>query len=258
MAQSYRRQAIALIATLMIAPGLQAQSDRIEGLLAVGSRHSALMTISAQTGDLVGYFFRNASEVGKSLLQRCLPELYCRVEGVRLTQPMIDRPAVPIDDEPSGWWQVVDARNATMVSEFTATRASSPTRFGTLAVDSEALRLNGKLLVPAVPVHGQTSILETYPVRAQDLVLIRESGDAECPVRFRWIALDGQRARATSPFGTCSDVIRVQQKEAETLELYMPERWIASSIPNDPNRVPVLVTYTYERGRLTQTKTPTR
>ena len=65
---------------------VNAVADVTEGLLEKGSTHSALFTMSPESGDLVGYAFKNQSAVGKVIFQKCQMENHFFGSGADVVQ----------------------------------------------------------------------------------------------------------------------------------------------------------------------------
>ena len=85
----------------------------IEGVLEKGPSHSALLSVSPESGDLIGYAFKNQSPVGKAIFQRCLPGMLCRL-GDSSTRLLNDAASLKFDDQPSGWYEITKARDVGM------------------------------------------------------------------------------------------------------------------------------------------------
>ena len=56
-----------------------AAAESVEGVLEKGATYSALFSASPESGDLIGYPFKNQSAVGKAILGNCLPGMHCKV-----------------------------------------------------------------------------------------------------------------------------------------------------------------------------------
>ena len=62
---SFKQSLILTVATLATLLSTTINAETVEGLLEKGATHSALFTVSPESGDLVGYAVKNASPAGK-------------------------------------------------------------------------------------------------------------------------------------------------------------------------------------------------
>ena len=195
---------------MFIASYTHAQAETIQGVLEQSGSYSALFAASPESGDLIGYPFKNNSAVGKTILANCLPGLVCNV-GKATTRQLRDASALTFKDQPMGWMEVTQAANAGMVSAITSYEKSVKTRFGTLAVaaDNVSLQMNGKPVLPGVAGNNSLSIVANYELGNADVVLVQNTGGAACAAMYSFITLTKINLRATPEFGTCSDIIRV-------------------------------------------------
>ena len=80
----------------------------IEGLLEQGRQHSAILTVSPESGDLVGYVFANDSIVGRAVRQACQVGKPCALRDVTLMDiPAAQGDELGFTDHPSAWVAVV-------------------------------------------------------------------------------------------------------------------------------------------------------
>ena len=110
---------VAISATVFTASYTHAQAETIQGVLEQSGSYSALFAASPESGDLIGYPFKNNSAVGKTILANCLPDLVCNV-GKATTRNMQGTSALTFKDQPMGWMEVTQAANAGMVSAITS------------------------------------------------------------------------------------------------------------------------------------------
>lgn len=187
-----------------------AHAETIQGVLEQSGGYSALFAASPESGDLIGYPFKNDSPVGKAILANCLPGLVCNI-GKSATREMRNTSALRFKDQPMGWMEITRASNAGMVSAIKNYEKSAKTRFGSLAVaaDNVSLQLNGKPVLPAVAGNNSLSIVASYELGNADVVLLQNTGGSACAAMYSFITLTKTNLRATPEFGTCSDIIRV-------------------------------------------------
>lgn len=200
--------AIGAITLLMAIPTL-ATAESIEGVLEQSGSYSALFTASPESGDLVGYPFKNNSPVGKTILANCLPGLVCKV-GKASTREMQDPSALKFNDQPMGWMEITRATGAQMVSAISQYEKSVKTRYGTLAVGANnvSLQFNGKPVLPSVEGNNSLSIVANYELGKNNVLLVQNTGGTACPAQYTFVTINATGVRATPEFGTCSDIIR--------------------------------------------------
>ena len=200
--------AIGAITLLMAIPTL-ATAESIEGVLEQSGNYSALFTASPESGDLVGYPFKNNSPVGKTILANCLPGLVCKV-GKASTREMQDPSALKFNYQPMGWMEITRATGAQMVSAISQYEKSVKTRYGTLAVGANnvSLQFNGKPVLPGVEGNNNLSIVANYELGKNDVLLVQNTGGTACPAQYTFVTINAAGVRATPEFGTCSDIIR--------------------------------------------------
>jgi hypothetical protein len=201
---------LAACCTLYLSSFTLAQAETIQGVLEQSGGYSALFAASPESGDLIGYPFKNNSAVGKAILAKCLPGLVCNI-GKASTREMRNTSALTFKDQPMGWMEITRASTAGMVSAINTYEKSVKTRFGTLAVqaDNVSLQMNGKPVLPGVAGNNSLSIAASYELGSTDVVLVQNTGGSGCPAMYSFITLTKTNLRATPEFGTCSDIVRV-------------------------------------------------
>lgn len=86
-----------------------------------------------------------------------------------------------------------------------------PTRFGALTINDENMLLyKNKSFNPEIQGNNSLSLLGTYRLDTQDIVLIQDNGGTACPAQLYFITLSASKVKASQPFGTCSDLIKVK------------------------------------------------
>ena len=254
----HKAAATLVMASTAWAPAF-AQVQPLEGLLEVGPQRSVLLVLSAESGDLVGYVFRNESAAGRVILEQCVPQMFCRVARAEVGSAAAPFGLLRGPDRPSGWLELNAAREVSLVSGVAPASSASSERYGALAVTGRALTLNGQALQPPVEGSSGLAMAGTFPARGYEAVLLQEAGDAACPVRFRFVAIDGRRARASRAFGTCSDIVRVEQDEDGTVVVHM----VGPALPAPAGEARsknarARITYRYRAGQLTESSWPAR
>lgn len=187
---------------------VQAQAETTEGVLEKGPSYSALFSVSPESGDLVGYAFKNQSPAGKSILQRCLPGMLCRIE--KSTQrAMGDTSALRFADHPSAWFEITQVSGVQMATVVHGYDSLLKTRHGTVSVRAQdnVLLFRGKPVVPAVEGNSGLSIVASYELGQAVVLLLQNTGGSACPALFRVLTVAAGGVRMTSEFGTCSDII---------------------------------------------------
>lgn len=221
-----------------------AHAESIQGVLEQSGGYSALFAASPESGDLIGYPFKNDSTVGKAILAKCLPGLICSI-GNASTREMRNTSALTFKDQPMGWKEITRASNAGMVSAINNYEKSVKTRFGTLAVaaDNVSLQMNGKPVLPGVAGNNSLSIVASYELGNADVLLVQNTGGSSCAAMYNFITLTKTSLRGSPEFGTCSDIIRVTSdlKSAVTLV----------TVGNKPSEK---VVFQYVDGRLMKSK----
>lgn len=198
------------ISTLLLAAGAWtlAAAEPIDGVLEKGNPYSALFSASPESGDLIGYPFKNQSAVGKAILGNCLPGMLCKI-GDGAVRNMDNTDALKFADSPSGWLEITRAKDVGMDSAVFGYEKKLKTRFGVVSVREEGnlLLFKGKPVAPAIEGNSSLSIVAHYEINQSDVVLLQDTGGTACPALFRFITVSAAGLRATSDFGTCSDII---------------------------------------------------
>jgi Tfp pilus assembly major pilin PilA len=97
-----------------------------------------------------------------------------------------------------------------------------PTRFGSLKINGENMLLyKNRPLKPEIQGNNSLSTVGIYQIGISDVVLIQDNGGTACPAQFYFVSISNNGVMATSPFGTCSDLVEVKQV-AETISVTMP------------------------------------
>jgi len=88
-----------------------------------------------------------------------------------------------------------------------------PVRFGSLKINHENVLLyNNHSLAPEIRGDRSLSVVSTYILGNSDVVLIQNNGGSACPALFHFVTVSNSGVKATSEFGTCTDLIDVKQK----------------------------------------------
>lgn len=240
------------ISGLLGTVSVTALAQGIEGVLESGATHSVLFVVSPESGDLVGYAFRNASPVGKTILAGCMTEMLCRL-GQSKEREMRDPPAQQFKDQPAGWMELTSVRGVEMASE--AVREDSVnTRFGRVSSNEDLqLLFKGK---PLPGLMGDFSIARQYESGAADVLLIESAGGTACPAMYRFATVTARGITVTPEFGSCSDLIATYQEGAR-IRVLMP-KLVSGSMSNMANegrqRIWAKATYVFAQGRVTEQK----
>ena len=185
-----------------------ATAEVTEGVLEKGPAYSALFSFSPESGDLIGFAFKNQSAPGRAILQNCLPGMLCKIEK-SATRPMHDNPALKLAREPAGWIEITMARQVGMTPAVFGYEKTLKTRHGMVSVHEEdnTLLFKGKPVKPAIEGNGALSIVAHYEMGHTDVLLLQNTGGTACPAQFRFINIGSGSLRASPEFGTCSDII---------------------------------------------------
>lgn len=180
----------------------------IEGVLNKGPSHSALFSVSLESGDLIGYAFKNKSPAGKAILQSCLPGMLCKL-GESSTRLLNDTTSLKFDDQPSGWYEITKARDVGMETAVFGYEKSLKTRYGVATVreDDQVFLFRGKPVKPAIEGNSGLSIVANYEMGQTDILLLQNTGGTACPAQFQIVYISPSGLRASPEFGTCSDII---------------------------------------------------
>ena len=197
---------IAALATLL---NTAARAETVEGLLEKGATYSALFSVSPESGDLVGYAFKNASPAGKAILQNCLSGMLCKVQKAA-SRILENTSLLTFTEQPMGWYEITKAQGPIGVETLVHGYESAvKTRFGTVSVrdDDKALLFKGKPVQPAIEGNSNLHIVARYEWGADDVLLLQDTGGSACPAQFRILQLSAKGLKTSPAFGTCSDLI---------------------------------------------------
>lgn len=185
-----------------------AAAESVEGVLEKSAPYSALFSASPESGDLIGYPFKNQSAVGKAILGNCLPGMLCKI-GDGAVRNMDNTDALKFADHPSGWLEITRARDVGMETVVFGYEKKFKTRFGLVSVREEGnlLLFKGKPVAPAIEGNSSLSIVADYEMGQSDVLLLQNTGGTACPALFRFITVNAAGLRTTPEFGTCSGII---------------------------------------------------
>ena len=86
------------------------------------------------------------------------------------------------------------------------------TRFGSLTVDQDrSLLFRGRKLTPSVDGNNSLGLNNPIQIGDTDVVLVVDNGGTACPAMYYFVTVSKSGARATKPFGSCSDLTSVKQ-----------------------------------------------
>ena len=187
---------------------LVAAAETVQGVLEKSAPYSALFSVSSESGDLIGYPFKNQSPVGKAILGNCLPGMLCTI-GKAATRNMDNTEALKFADQPSGWLEITQAKDVGMETAVFGYEKKAKTRYGMVSVREEdnLLLFKGKPVTPAIEGNSGLSIVADYQVGQSDVLLLQDAGGSACPAMFRFITVNAAGLRASPEFGSCSDII---------------------------------------------------
>lgn len=237
-----------------------AAAGSVEGVLEKGTPYSALFSASPESGDLIGYPFKNQSAVGKTILGTCLPGMFCKIDKAT-TRSMDDTTALKFADRPSGWLEITSAKNATMESAVSGYEKKVKTRFGVVSVREEdnLLLFKGKPVAPAIEGNSSLSIVANYEMGQSDVLLLQDNGGTACPARFRLITVSAAGLRTTPEFGTCSDIIYPTSDAKAGISVAMVGFMGAFESAAVHNKVAMTKTvYRFLNGQLTENGKPVK
>ena len=232
-----------------------------EGVLEKGAPYSALFSASPESGDLIGYAFKNESAAGKAILKHCLPGLFCKVEKSTM-RAMDNAPPLKTANEPMGWIEVTAAKNPRMEPVVFGYEKTMETRYGVLSVREEGntLLFKGKPVIPAIEGNSSLSIVASYELGKNDVFLLENAGGTACPALYRLVTINGAGLRATPEFGTCSDIIYPTFNEKTGVTVAMVG-FSGSSEPAAEQRKTAMTKTIYRlqpNGQLTENGKPAR
>lgn len=164
---------LAVLALALWSPS--AQAENLEGRLERAASHSVLWFVSLESGDLIGQVFTNTSQAGQIILANCLPGLACVVEGASAVEP--DEQLLKelhFEDQPSGWWYIQQAQNATMQASLPMSERELRTRFGSLNITEDRwLLFTGSPVLASPPQAAPTAAATSAASSAQPTRLSR-------------------------------------------------------------------------------------
>ena len=104
----------------------------------------------------------------------------------------------------------------------TALAEDIPTRFGSLKINDENMLLfKNRPLNPEIQGNSSLSVVGTYQLGSNDVVLIQDNGGTACPAQLYFVTTSASGVKATSAFGTCSDLIEAKQV-SDSISVTMP------------------------------------
>lgn len=238
-----------------------AAAETVEGVLEKSAPYSALFSASPESGDLIGYPFKNQSAVGKAILGNCLPGMLCKI-GKAAVRNMDDTEALKFADSPSGWLEITQARDIGMETVVFGYDQQAKTRFGLVSVREDDMRLlfKGKPVIPAIEGNSSLSIVAHYEIGQSDVLLLQNTGGTACPALFHFITVNATGLRATPEFGTCSDIIYPTFNEKTGVTVAMVG-FSGSSEPAAEQRKTAMTKTIYRlqpNGQLTENGKPAR
>ena len=134
-----------------LSPAWAQSPEVIEGLLEHGRPYSALFTLSPESGDLVGYAFRNDTGQGQAILTRCMPGLFCQVPKALTRRMPANISTLKFSEAPVAWFEITHAVPAQMVNGGDLLDQTD-TRFGPVRVrDDLTLLFKGNRQWKAIP-----------------------------------------------------------------------------------------------------------
>lgn len=201
-----------------------AATEKIDGELEKGNIYSALFTVSGESGDLIGLYFKNNSPVGKEVLTNCLPGLICEIKKGVIRAAPDNMPVLKFKSEPSGWIEITRATNAYMKSAFETGNKTLKTRYGLLSVHPETriLLFKGKPVTPTIEGNSSLHILNSYEFGKTDVVLLGNVGGTACPELYQFVTISSTGVSVTPEFGTCSEFININTEIKNSITVVLP------------------------------------
>lgn len=240
------KKSLLAVTAMMLTAAVYAEP--ISGVLTIGKQHSALVSVSEGSGDVVAYTFANQSSVGKTIFNHCLPEMWCEI-----AQPKVgtgDIPNLGFDFTVSGGWPLLAAKGVSLTNSQVSYGERLKTRYGVLSVNADgSLRLNNKKFLPHIQANSSLSFVGHYEMGKTDFVLVQNTGGTACPALFHIVSLNPQKHTGTAEFGTCSDYFSLGSLSNDGLTMY-----VADFNGNKPKRV----TYRLSQGKLTENGKPVK
>ncbi len=200
-----------------------AAAEAVDGVLEKGKTYSSLFTVSPESGDLIGFAFKNQSRAGKIILENCLPGMLCKIEKAGL-RDLEDEEKMDFKDSPSGWYEIASAKGVYMESAVYEYQKTVKTRYGTISVreDDNILLYKGKPVSPEIQGNSSLSIVASYEIGKSDILLLQDNGGTACPALFRFVTISPKGLSSTPEFGTCSDIIYPTFDEKTGVTVAMP------------------------------------
>ena len=229
-----------------------------EGVLEKDAPYSALFSASPESGDLIGYAFKNDSAAGKAILKHCLPGLFCKVEKSTM-RAMDSAPPLKTANEPAGWIEITSAKNPAMETSVLGYEKTMKTRYGVLNVREEGntLLFKGKPVTPAIEGNSSLSIVASYELGKNDVFLLENAGGTACPALYRLVTINGAGLRATPEFGTCSEIIYPTSDLKESVTVAMPGfRGPFNPVAEQQKMRMTKTVYTYRNGQVSENGKP--
>ena len=146
---------------------------------------------------------------------------------------------------------------ASPASQNSSPGESQKTRYGMLTVSPEnVLLLDGKPTTPRIEGNSGLSFIEKFSLGETDVVLVQDVGGSSCPAMFHIVEVNRGNNKASSAFGTCSDVVT---QSVEGAKVVVKVSGFAGPFESDSNREKAgqkQAIYTYENGVVTESKEP--
>ena len=185
-----------------------ANAESIEGIMENGSTYSSIFTVSDESGDLIGYAFKNQTAAGKNILGNCVSGMPCKIVNAK-TREFNGDVESQFNYHPSGWIEIIAAKNVQVTSAASDYKDKVKTRFGLVSFneDTRTLYYKGKEISPPIEGNNGLSIVNSYELGNNDVLLLLNDGGSACPAQYRFLTISAKGINATPEFGTCSDII---------------------------------------------------
>ena len=96
------------------------------------------------------------------------------------------------------------------------------TRFGVLSVnDDKLLRFKEQPLRPPIEGNNSLDLGSITSMGAADVVLVTDNGGTGCPAMFYLVTVTSAGAKASRPFGSCSEFANVRRR-GNSISVTMP------------------------------------
>jgi hypothetical protein len=133
------------------------------------------------------------------------------------------------------------------------------TRFGTLSINNEHMLLyKNRPLNPEIHGNNSLSVIGTYQLGSSDVVLIRDNGGSSCPAQFYFVTTSASGVKASSAFGTCTDLIEVKPMADSILVTMRGFRGPAAPQAEQRKSVKEKHVYVFKAGALTENGKPVK